>query len=172
MNFALWPGWWQTTLVRAVVFLGPVVALLASGPAGNWPGGWLVALTVALAAGFAAMPESALGTVVFCVVVVWWGFGLEHVAVEAVVAGAALLAAHLGSLLLSYGPAQLPLDGRLLGRWARRGLLVGLSVPGVWLLATAVEDQPEPPGIWVAGLAVGVVVCAVAAAAVTDREPA
>jgi hypothetical protein len=171
VNAVLWPGWWKTTLLRAVVFLGPVVALLATGPAGNWPGGGLVALTLALAGGFAVMPESALGTVVFCVVVVWWGFGMEHVAVEAVGAAAALLAAHLAALLLSYGPAQLPLDGRLLGLWVRRGLLVGLSVPAVWLLATAVDGQPEPPGIWVAALVAAVAVCAVGAAAVTERAP-
>ena len=169
---ALWPGWWRAALLRAVVFVGPVVALLATGPAGNWPGPWLVALTVALAGGFAAMPESALGTSVFCVVVVWWGFALERVPVEVVLAGTALLAAHLSALLVSYGPAQLPVDDAVLARWLGRGVLVGLAVPAVWLLATALEDQPEPPGIWVAGLVAGVVVCAVAAVAVTDRGPA
>jgi len=171
VNVVLWPGWWRAMSVRAVVFLGPVVALLCTGPAGNWPGGWLVALTVALAGGFAVMPESALGTTVFCVVVVWWGFALEQVPVEVVVAGAALLAAHLGALLLSYGPAQLPVDGGLLGLWVRRGLLVGLAVPATWLFATALEGQPEPPGVWLAGLAAGVVVCAVAAGAVAPRVP-
>lgn len=172
MRGVLWPGWWRTALLRAVVFLGPVVALLAAGPAGNWPEVWLVMLTVAMAGGFAAMPESALGTAVFCVVVVWWGFALEYVPVEIVLAGSALLASHLSALLLAYGPAQLPLDDGVLSRWLGRGMLVGLTVPAIWLLATALEDQPEPPGIWVAGLVAGVVVCAVAANAVTDRGPA
>lgn len=172
MKLVLWPGWWRAMLLRAVVLLGPVVALLATGPAGNWPEGWVVALTVALAGGFAAMPESALGTTVFCVVVIWWGFALEHVPVEVVVAGIALLAAHLSALLLSYGPPQLPVDGGVLERWVGRGVLVGLAVPAIWLLAIVLEDQPEPPGIWVAGLVAGAVVCAVAAVAVTDRRPA
>jgi hypothetical protein len=158
-------------MLRVVVFLGPLVALLATGPAGNWPSGGLVALTLVLAGGFAMMPESPLGTVAFCVVVVWWGFGLERVAVEAVPAAAALLAAHLAALLLSYGPAQLPLDGPLLRLWMRRGLLVGSSVPAVWVLAVAVDGQPEPPGIWIAALAGAVVICGVAAGAVTERIP-
>ena len=33
-----------------------------------------------------------------------------------------------------------------------------------------VDDQPEPPGIWISGLACAVVVCIVAATAVTMRE--
>ena len=168
----LWPGWWRVAILRAVVVLGPAVALLATGPAGNWPSGWLVALTVALAGGFAAMPESALGTTAFCVVVIWWGFALEQVSVEVVVGGVALLASHLSAVLLSYGPARLPVDRGVLERWVGRGMLVGPTVPAVWLLGTALEGQPEPPGIWVAGLVSSVVVCAVAAAAVTDRGPA
>ena len=171
MNIVLWPGWWRAALLRGVVLLGPVVALLSTGPAGNWPSGWLIALTVALAAGFAAMPESALGTTAFWVVIVWWGFALEQVPPEAVLAGTALLAAHLAALLLSYGPAQLPVDRGVLGLWVGRGMLLALAVPVVWLLAAAVEDQPEPPGVWLAGLAAGVVVCAVAAVAVSPQVP-
>ena len=48
---------------------------------------------------------------------------------------------------------------------------MGLAVPAVWLLATTLEGQPEPPGVWVAGLVAGVVVCAVAATALADRGP-
>jgi hypothetical protein len=158
-------------LLRAVVFLGPVVALLATGPAGNWPGGWVVVLTVVLATGFATMPESGFGTLAMCVVVVWWGGGLERIAVEVLVAAFALLASHLAAVLLSYGPAQLPVDGRMLALWVRRGALVGLSVPALWLWATLIEDQPEPPGVWLAALVAGIVVCVVAAAAVTERSP-
>ena len=171
MNVVLWPGWWRAALLRAVVLLGPVVALLSTGPAGRWPSWWLVALTLALAGGFAAMPESALGTSVFWVVVVWWGFAIEQVPPEVVLAGTALLAAHLAALVLAYGPLQLPVDRGVLGLWAGRGMPLGLAVPVVWVLATAIEDRPAPPGIWLAGLAAGVVVCAVAAAAVSPQVP-
>ena len=51
---------------------------------------------------------------------------------------------------------------------ARRG--VAVAAPLVWLVAVVVDDQPEPPGIWIAGLACAVVVCVVAATAVTMRE--
>jgi len=172
VNIALWPGWWRTTLLRVVVFLAPVLALLATGPAGSWPSGALVALTVALAGGFAAMPESGLGTAVFSVLGAGWGFFLGGVPARAMVAAAGLLAAHLSALLLSYGPAQLPLDNHLLARWVRRGLLVGSVVPAIWLLAAAVEDQPEPPGIWVAALVAAIALCVVATGAVKDRDPA
>jgi hypothetical protein len=171
LSSTLWPGWWRSMLLRLVVFVGPVVALLATAPAGNTPGPWLLALTVVLAAGFAAMPESALGTTALCVVVVWWGFALEQVVVEVLIAGVALLAAHLCAVLLSYGPAQLPVDGRVLGLWVRRGMLAGLSLPALWLLATLFEGQPEPPGVWLAALVAGIVVCVVAAVAVTERAP-
>lgn len=159
-------------LLRVLVLVGPVVALLATGPAGNWPGGWLVALTVVMAVGFAAMPESALGTGAMCVVVVWWAAALDGVHPEAVLAAGSLLLAHLAALLLSYGPAKLPVDRGLLLLWVARGLLVGVFAPAVWLLAAVLTDQPEPPGLWVAGLAAVVVVCVVAAAAVTERAPA
>jgi len=33
------------------------------------------------------------------------------------------------------------------------------------------DGQPEPPGIWLAGLGCAIVVCVVAAVAVTVREP-
>jgi hypothetical protein len=171
MSLELWPGWWRAALLRAVVFLGPVVALLATGPAGNWPEAWVLVLTMVLSAGFATMPESAFGTMSLGVVVIWWGGGLERIAVEVLVAGSALLAAHLAALLLSYGPAQLPVDGRLVRRWLRRGMLAALSMPALWLLATALEDRPEPPGVWVAALVAGIVTCVVASGAVAERLP-
>jgi hypothetical protein len=42
--------------------------------------------------------------------------------------------------------------------------------PLLWLVAVLVHDQPEPPGIWVSALACAVVLCIVAAGAVTVRE--
>ena len=73
-------------------------------------------------------------------------------------------------MLLSYGPPALPIGTALLGRWLRRGAGVAVAAPLVWLVAVVVDDQPEPPGIWISGLACAVVVCIVAATAVTMRE--
>ncbi len=59
---------------------------------------------------------------------------------------------------------------RLLVRWLRRGAVVAVVVPLVWLVAVMVDGQPEPPGIWVAGLGCAIVVCLVAATAVTTTR--
>jgi len=37
-------------------------------------------------------------------------------------------------------------------------------------VSRVLDDQPEPPGIWISGLVCAVVVCIVAATAVTMRE--
>ena len=46
-------------VLRALVVLGPVVAVLATGPAGHWPPWWMVVAVAALAAGFAGAARVA-----------------------------------------------------------------------------------------------------------------
>ena len=106
-------------------------------------------------------------------VVFWWMLAAsDGVPLSAVPAALLLVAAHLAAVLLSYGPSTLPVDPALLRRWLRRGVVVSASAPLVWLVAVTVADQPEPPGVWVAGLACAVIVCVVAATAVsTGEEP-
>jgi hypothetical protein len=159
-------------LLRGVVLVAPVLALLAARP-DDLPHGWFVVLTVVLSVGFAAMPESALGTACLGLVVVWWALAAsDGVPVGAIPAALLLLAAHVAALLLSYGPPALPIGGRLLGVWLRRATGVAVAAPLVWVVGVLVDGQPEPPGIWVSGLACAVVVCLVAATAVTMREDA
>jgi hypothetical protein len=133
--------------LRGVILVAPVLALLAARPE-DLPHGWFVALTVVLSIGFAAMPESALGTACLVLVVTWWA-----------------LAAPDGVPLGTIGAA-------LVRRWLRRAALVALAAPLVWVFAQLVDGQPEPPGVWVFGLASAVVVCIVAAAAVAVPEGA
>jgi hypothetical protein len=157
-------------VLRGVVLLAPVLALVAARP-DDMPQGWYTALTVVLAIGFAAMPESGLGTACLVLVVVWWTLAVRDDAPWTVVPVALLLvAAHLAAVLLSYGPPGMPLGAALMRRWAWRSALVGVAAPVVWLVAVVLDGQPEPPGIWVAGLGSAVVVCIVAATAVTMRE--
>ena len=157
-------------LLRGVVLVAPVLAVLSARPA-DLPNGWFLAVTVALSIGFAAMPESALGTMCLGVVVVWWMLASSGgVPVGAVPAALFLLAAHVASVLLSYGPPRLPVGAALVRRWLRRSAGVGVAAPLVWLVAVAVDGEPEPPGVWVTGLACAVVVCIVAATAVAVRE--
>jgi hypothetical protein len=156
--------------LRGVILVAPVLALLAARPE-DLPHGWFVVLTLVLSVGFAAMPESGLGTLCLGVVVFWWVLAAsDGVPLGAIPAALLLLAAHLAAVLLSYGPAALPVDTALLRRWALRGVGVGVASPLVWLVAVTVDGRPEPPGIWVAGLASAVVVCIVAATAVATRE--
>ena len=157
-------------LLRGVILVAPVLALLAARPA-DLAHGWFVVLTLALSVAFAAMPESPLGTVCLGLVVFSWALtASDGVSVGAIPAALLLLATHVAAVLLSYGPPSLPIGAALAGRWLRRGLGVAVAAPLVWLVAVVVDDQPEPPGIWVSGLACAVVVCIVAATAVTMRQ--
>jgi hypothetical protein len=157
-------------LLRAVILVTPLLALLAARPA-DLPHGWFVALTLVLSVGFAAMPESALGTACLGLVVLWWALApSDGVPLGAIAAALLLLAAHLAAVLLSYGPSGLPVGAAVMTRWLRRGAAVAVAAPLVWLVAVVVDDRPEPPGVWVAGLACAVVLCIVAATAVATPE--
>lgn len=141
-------------VLRALVLLGPPSALLATGPVGVLPAGWLVALVLVLSVAFAAMPESPFGTAAMLVVVAWWGLAFrDGLHAWAVPAAGALLVAHVAAVLTSYGPGEMPLDRDLALLWARRGLAVLAAAPAVWAVAVVLRGQPEPAGIWVAGLA-------------------
>lgn len=163
-------------LLRTVVALGPVVALLATGPAGHWPPWWLVVPVVAGAGLAAAAPDSPLPAGVGLVVLVWWTVSLgDGVPASVLVAAAALLAAHLAALLASYGPAAMPLDPATLLLWARRGALVLLVVPGAFAATRLLDGEPEQPGIWVLGVAAACAATVVATVALDvrpDREGA
>ncbi|QWF21073.1 hypothetical protein KM427_19290 [Nocardioides sp. LMS-CY] len=158
-------------VLRVVVLLGPVVALLASGPAGHWPPWWVIALVVGLAGGFAAFPESPVGVVAILTVLVWWTAALDdglHPAV--LVAATALLASHVAAVLASYGPGEMPVDPALLRLWAVRGTLLLVAVPLVWGLALLLRGEAEEPGIWVVGVATGLVGTVAAGVVLTSRQ--
>lgn len=159
-------------VLRALIVLGPVVAVLAAGPAGRWPSWWLVAATLGLAGGFAAFPESPFGAAVLLLVLAWWTAGLDdglHPAV--LVTAAAVVVTHLAAILASYGPPEMPVDPALVWLWVRRGALVLLGVPVVWGLALVLRGEPEQPGIWVVGVAAGLVATVAAAVALTAGQP-
>jgi len=157
-------------VLRGIILVGPILALLAARPT-DLPHGWFVVLTLVLSLGFAAMPESPLGTLCLGLVVFWWALAAaDGVPANAIPAAVLLVTTHLAAVLLSYGPPSLPIGAVLIRRWLRRGLGVVVAAPLVWLVAIVVDDQPEPPGIWVAGLACAVVVCVVAATAVSTSE--
>lgn len=157
-------------VLRTVVLLGPVVAVLATGPAGNWPPWWVVVAVVATAAGAARQPDGPFLASAGLAVLAWWAFAVgEAVPAAVLVAAVALVAAHVAGLLAAYGPETMPLDPATVRLWVRRGALVLLPVPVAWGLAGAVRDQPEQPGIWLAGVAAACVATLVASAVLPLR---
>jgi len=158
-------------LLRGTIMAGPLIALLAIIPAGGTPAWWLVLLVAGLAAVFAVYPDSEAGTGVLLLVVASWGLGLrEGLHPAALIAAAGLLASHLAATVAAYGPSTAQLDPAALRKWAVRGLLVLPAAVLAWVVAEAAQDQPEPTGLWAAGLA-GLLVMIVAANLLYVRKP-
>jgi len=100
-------GW----ALRLVIFLGPIVALLAASPQGRTPPTWLVVVVGIFSFAFAVMPEHYVGNGALAIVVAWWTVEMEDgLPLSSIAAAAALLAAHLAGTLASYGPARLAPD--------------------------------------------------------------
>ncbi len=152
--------------LRITIAGGPLVAVLASGLDGELPPPWLVVVVVAFSVAHALLPDSQLGTTAALLVLGWWALGpVAALPASLLLAATALVAAHLAAVLAAYGPAELPIDPALLRTWLRRGLLSLLAAPLVWVVVAAIDEQPEPAGIWVAALVaatVGAVVASVA----------
>lgn len=158
------PDWSRSQWVlRAVVALGPVVALLVGGGAQLW----LIAVVAVLGVGWAVVPESVAGTVVVLVVAVRWVVGVDDpLGPRLMVATGALLLAHLGATVAALGPGRLDLDRATLRRWGVRalGLLAAPLLPLGMLLVIA--GEPVPAGVWVVAVVVLLVGLVGAAAAV------
>jgi len=157
-------------VLRAIVVLGPVLALLAAAPAGAAPWGWLVVLVGLLAALHARWPESAGGLAAPGVVVVFWAAALgDRLSAWALAAAAGLLASHVAALLAAYGPDALGLDVPTVRLWLPRAGAAFLLAPVVLLVARLLRDRSDTPAAWVVGLAVALVAVAVATAALGRR---
>ncbi len=157
-------GWPLSQLVaRLLVLLGPMVGLVAAAAADLPPPGWVTALVIVLAVGWAFMPESLLGTLCLAVVLAWWGVAdFRAVPAEALVAALGLVVAHVAAVVTAYGPAEMAIDTPTARLWLTRGAAVFTTAPIVWMLAVLMRDQPEPPGVWIAAM-VAVVVAAILA---------
>ena len=159
--------------LRVTAALGPVVALLATGPAGHPPRVSLIVLVGGLSIAHGRLPESPIGTVAMAVVVVWWGLvSGDAVSPWALLAAAALLASHVAALVAAYGPDGLGVDPGTVRLWAVRAAVVFLLSPAVWALAVLVRGGPELSWLWVAGLAVALAVTVAATLAVSGEDAA
>jgi hypothetical protein len=167
MNQGLSRGGWA---LRAVIALGPPVALLAAGPEGFVPPLWLVVLVVLLSLGFAYLPEQYIGSGAMVLVVGWWAVDVrDAMPIAVVVSAGALLASHLAATLAAYGPRVLSPDRAIVLRWTRRGALAWLVAPMLWLVVDAQRGRTTPASYWVAGLAVALVVAVVVATVYPTR---
>ena len=160
----LTPGQWA---LRATMVVGLLVALAATGLVGNWPPLWLALPVGGLAVGYAVLPETSVGTVAMGLVMAWWGLAFrDGLHVEVLLAAAGLLAAHLAGVVTAYGPARMAVDRATTLLWVRRGATVFVMAPLLFGFAVWVRDQPEPEGLWVAGLAVAVAAIGTGAAGI------
>jgi hypothetical protein len=167
MNRQLTRGGWA---LRAVIALGPPLALLAATPQGFVPPPWLVLVVVFASLAFAYLPEQYVGSAALLLVVGWWSIDVrDAMPVAVLVSAGALLAAHVAATLAAYGPRSLPPDRLIVLRWVRRGVLVWLVAPLLWLVVDAERGQTTPSSYWVAGLAVALVVAVVAASVFPTR---
>ena len=164
------PGEW---VLRVVMVAAPLVALLASVPAGATLRPSVVVVLLVLAALWALFPASLAGVGVLLLPVAWWATApADPLHPLVLLAAAALLACHLAALLASYGPDRLPVDAALVRLWVRRGVLVMLPVPVVWAVADVMSGQPSRPGMWAAGLAAACLGAAAATLVLRDRPEA
>jgi hypothetical protein len=167
MSGAVTRGGWA---LRVVIALGPPVALLAATPEGFAPPLWLGLLVVLASVGFAYLPEQYIGSVAMVLVVGWWAVDVrEAMPLAVVVSAGALLASHIAATLAAYGPRVLSPDRGIVLRWVRRGALVWLVAPVLWLVVDAQRGRTTPASYWVAGLAVALVVSLVAATVYPTR---
>ncbi|MFL6001659.1 MAG: hypothetical protein ACJ72P_02520 [Nocardioides sp.] len=165
-------GWTPAqAALRITIVAGMMVALLATGLRGAWPAWWLVLLVAGLAVAFALLPEAPMGTVATGLVLAWWGFAFRGGPYpEALLAAAGLLTAHVAAVVAGYGPRDLPPDPATVRLWAVRGAVVFLAAPTVFVVAALLAGQPEPGGIWVAGLAAALVTTVAAGFVLADSS--
>jgi len=159
------PSQW---LVRTLVVLAAPGALLFARPAGGTPSVVFFVLVLGLSLGAAAVTDSPFGLVALAAAVLWWGAKVpEPLSPWLLAAAAAICTGHIAGVLADHGPLTLDVGPELGRRWLVRGVLVFTLAPLSWLVVRVVDDAPEQPRVWVAGLAACLV--AVLAAALAFR---
>jgi hypothetical protein len=168
-----WRGWSRGQwALRLVVVAGSALALFSRTPSLGAPQPWIAVIVVALAVGWALFPESVVGSVTLLAVGFSWASSdVTEVPVAALVASLGMLAAHVAAVVVSYGPARLPVDLRVARLWALRGGGAFGAAVLVWVLARTVADLPDSGSVWVLGLVVTLSVVVVAAAAIQAANP-
>ncbi|SEC68976.1 hypothetical protein SAMN04489844_2787 [Nocardioides exalbidus] len=131
--------------LRVVLFALPCAALALALP--TRPHVVVVVAVVLMSAMWARTPDHVAGGLVLAVVMVWW---TVHGVVDwrVLVVGVLLVAAHVVSVVLSYGPVALAVDPRLAALWLRRGLLALVPLPFTWVAVRGLDADLAPPWVW------------------------
>jgi len=162
---------WSVWCLRTVAALGPLLAVTAGAPEGLVPSLFVVVVTAALGLAYAVLPEHFIGSIVLVVVLLWWSLHVgSSMPGGALVAAAALVAAHVAGVLLGYGPPRMAVGADLVLPWVVRGALVWLAAPVVWVAARAYSGEASPTSYWLGGLAVALVGAVVGAVRVPTRN--
>jgi hypothetical protein len=158
-------------VLRAVAALGPTIALVAGVPEGYTPPVWLVILVLAGGVGYALSPDHYVGLLDMAVVVAWWMWSVRgEMPVGVLVASAALLAAHLSGLVLSYGPPRTAVTGSIRTVWLPRAALVWLVAPVIWVVARGYGRHATPSLYWFLGIGVAAVGAVLVALAIPTMD--
>jgi hypothetical protein len=154
-------GW----VLRAVIFVAPLVALLAGVPQGHTPPPWLVTIVAAFSLAFAVMPEHYVGSATLVIVVSWWVVSVrDGLPLSSAVAAAGLLTAQLAGTVAAYGPPRLPPDRGVVLLWTRRGVLLWSAAGITWLVVVAEDGRATSASYWVGGMVAGLVLAVLATA--------
>lgn len=140
-------------VLRVLLFVLPCAALALALP--TRPHALVIVVVVLCSAWWARTPDHTAGVVALATVVLWW---TVHDVFDwrLLVVGVLLVVAHVLAIVLSYGPADLPVDPRVAAMWARRGLLTLVPLPITWIALRGLDADLAPPWVWTAA-ALGVV---------------
>lgn len=138
----------QQVVLRALIFLAPLLALLASGVITGGVGFWTVATTVMLAAAAAVLPDTHLPAVLLIVVASHWCAAVDDVRTPwTLLAAGCMLAIHVPAALVSTTPASATFSAATLRRWGARTLGVAIATTLAWLLALVVQGATVPASV-------------------------
>lgn len=158
-------------VLRAVIVVGPMLALYGAAPEGFVPSPLAALFVLALSIGFALRPEHFIGSAVLVVVLLWWTLVVDTAFPNgSLVAAGGLLAAHVAALLLGYGPSQMPVGSDLVLLWLPRGAVVWVAALVVWTTERAYNGHVTPGSFWLVGLTAALVGAVVAAVLVPTRD--
>ncbi len=146
--------------LRALLLVLPCAALALALP--ETPH-WLVVVGVVVCAVlWAGTPDHPAGVAALVLVAVWWG---AHAVLDwrVPLVAVLLLVAHVCALVLSHGPASLPVDPHLARLWAGRGLLALVPVPLAYAVLRGLDAGSAPSWLWLAASLTSVVALLVTA---------